>query len=471
MANYVVSDSSLTAIADAIREKGETTDPLTFPDGFATAIGNIKTGGSASVAEKAVNFRDYDGTVVYSYTADEFAALTAMPDNPDHSRDAIPLTSQGWNWSLEKAQAYVAKYGRLEVGQMYITTDGKTHVLIHLEQGRTSPMLGCCPNGTVDVDWGDGTEHDTLTGTSVTTVKWTPNHRYAAPGDYVIQLTVTGSMGFYGSSSSNQYSGLLRYASGGDGRNQVYQNAIQRVEVGKDVTNMVDYAFSNCYSLASISIPDSVTSIGKYTFYSCYSLSNISIPDGVTSIVDNTFYNCSSLSSISIPDSVTSLGSYMFNGCRSLSSISIPDGITSIGSYAFNNCSNLSGISIPDGVTRIEGFAFQSCSSLSSISIPDSVTSIGSYAFYGCYGLSNISIPDGVTSIEGYVFYNCYGISEYHFARTTPPTLPKTNAFTGIAADCIIYVPYSEDHSILEAYKSASNWSTYASKMQEEPQA
>jgi hypothetical protein len=425
MANYVVSDASLTAIADAIREKGDTTDPLTFPDGFATAIGNIKTGGSASVAEKAVNFRDYDGTVVYSYTADEFAELTAMPDNPDHSRDAIPLTSQGWNWSLEKAQAYVAKYGRLEVGQMYITTDGKTHILIHLEKGRTSPMLGCCPNGTVDVDWGDGTEHDTLTGTSISTVKWTQKHEYAAPGNYDIRLTVTGSMGFYGSSSSNQYSGLLRYASSGDGRNQVYQNAIQRVEVGKDVTNMVDYAFKNC----------------------------------------------SSLSGISIPDSVTSIGGFVFSGCYSLSSISIPNDITSIGKSTFSSCSSLSSISIPDGVTSIGGYAFQSCYSLSSISIPDGVTSIGSYAFYGCYGLSNISIPDGVTRIEGYVFYNCFGISEYHFARTTPPTLPNTNAFTGIAADCIIYVPYSEDHSILEAYKSASNWSTYASKMQEEPQA
>jgi hypothetical protein len=425
MANYVVSDASLTAIADAIREKGDTTDPLTFPDGFATAIGNIKTGGSASVAEKAVNFRDYDGTCVYSYTADEFAALTAMPDNPDHSHDAIPLTSQGWNWSLEKAQAYVAKYGRLEVGQMYITTDGKTHVLIHLEQGRTSPMLGCCPNGTVDVDWGDGTEHNTLTGASVTTVKWTPTHNYAAPGDYDIRLTVTGSIGFYGSSSNNQYSGLLRYASGTDSRNRVYLNAIQRVNIGRGVTSLNSDVFYNCYSLSSVSIPDSVTSISVYVFYNCYSMSSIIIPDSVTSIASYAFYNCYSLSSISIPDSVTELWSNVF----------------------------------------------QNCYGISSISIPDSVTSLKSNVFQNCYGISSISIPDSVTSIESNAFQNCYGISEYHFARTTPPTLVSTSAFTGIVADCVMYVPYSEDHSILAAYKAASNWSTYANYMQEEPQA
>ena len=215
---------------------------------------------------KEVNFRDYDGTIVYSYTPAEFAA-----------------------------QAYVAKYGRLEVGQMYATTDGKTHVLIHLEEGRTSPMLGCCPNGTVDVDWGDGTAHDTLTGTSVTTVQWTPTHNYAAPGDYDIKLTCTGTMGFYGNNSNNEYGGLLRYVNGPDGRNKVYQNAVQAVYCA-----------------------DSVTSIGQYTFNNCSGLSSITIPDSVTSIDNSVFNGCSGLSSVTIPDIVTSIGQYAFNTCYGL---------------------------------------------------------------------------------------------------------------------------------------------------------
>ena len=63
-----------------------------------------------------------------------------MPANPDHSADG--LTAQGWNWTLSDAKTYVAAYGRLDIGQMYITSDGKTHIYIHLEQGRTSPLLG-----------------------------------------------------------------------------------------------------------------------------------------------------------------------------------------------------------------------------------------------------------------------------------------------------------------------------------------
>jgi hypothetical protein len=70
-----------------------------------------------------------------------------------------------------------------------------------------------------------------------------------------------------------------------------------------------------------------------------------------------------------------------------------------------------------------------------------------------------------VTNIDTYAFYNCYGIAEYHLLPTTPPTLANKNAFNNIASDCIIYVPVGS----LNAYKTATNWSTYASYMQEEP--
>ncbi len=260
-------DAGMAAVADEIRAKAGTTEPLAWPDGFRAAISGIETGGGGSsnptATAKAVNFRDYDGTVLYSYTVEEAVALTELPPLPEHSG----LICQGWNWSLDSIKAM----GRaVEIGAMYITDDGKTRIYIHLEDGRTSPMLGCCPNGTVTVDWGDGTEPDTLTGTSVSTVKWTPTHEYSAAGDYVIKLSVVGSVSFAGSDSSDQYSYLLRYSSGSDMRNYVYQNAIQKVEIGNSVTSIGNFAFANCYSLSSITIPGSVTSIGNTAFSYCY---------------------------------------------------------------------------------------------------------------------------------------------------------------------------------------------------------
>ena len=306
---------------------------------------------SSSVANsKEVNFLDYDGTILYSYTAAEFAALSSMPANPTHDG----LTAQGWNWSLTNAKAYVAKYGKLNIGQMYITDDGKTRIYIHLEEGRTSPVLGICPNGTVDIDWGDGTTHDTLTGSSTSTAVYTSAHNYAAPGDYVIQLTVTGSMGF----GSN---GLLVYTSESDNRDFVYRNAIRKVELGSDVTSIGGRAFYCCYNLSSITIPDGVTSIGNEAFGGCYSLSSITIPDGVTSIGNSAVGACATLSSSTIPDSVTSFGNYAFYNCYNLSSITIPDSVTSIGAQAFYNCYGLAHIyflpTTPPSVSNSNAFS------------------------------------------------------------------------------------------------------------------
>lgn len=44
MANYLVSDTDLVSIADAIRSKGGTASLLTFPQGFIDAIDAIETG-------------------------------------------------------------------------------------------------------------------------------------------------------------------------------------------------------------------------------------------------------------------------------------------------------------------------------------------------------------------------------------------------------------------------------------------
>lgn len=46
MAEYLVQGESITAVADAIRERGGTTDPLSFPAGMAEAVRGIPSGGT-----------------------------------------------------------------------------------------------------------------------------------------------------------------------------------------------------------------------------------------------------------------------------------------------------------------------------------------------------------------------------------------------------------------------------------------
>ena len=490
----------LTAIADAIRAKDGTTDTMTLAE-MPGKIAAIQTGGggSSSASSNDVNFYDYDGTLVASYSLSEAQSLTALPDGPTHDG----LIFQGWNYTLEKVKVFTRP---MNVGAMYITDDGKTrlHIRIAAEGRMNVPLYisQTVANG-VTIDWGDGSATKTLAGTgNVNTT-----HTYASIGDYVITLDPVNGCTLGLGADSDSYCVL---GSTGD-NDRVYCNMLQAVQIGTNITIISNSAFRYCYSLASITIPESVTSIGTYVFNTCYSLASITIPDGVTSIGNNVFASCYSLTSIAIPESVTSIGTYVFSNCYALASITIPDGVTSIDIGVFSGCNSLASITIPDGVTSIGRNMFSACYSLASITIPESVTSIsinvfyncnslasitipggvasiGNSAFGNCYSLASITIPDGVTSIDNSVFsychslasitipsrvtsigssafQNCYGVSEYHLLPTTPPTLSNTSAFRNIPSDCIIYVP----QGCLEAYQNATNWTTYASYMQEEP--
>ena len=65
MAERIVQEESLTTVADAIRAKGGTTDPLSFPDGFKTAIEAIQAGGGG-IAAGEFTISDYPGVTTYT---------------------------------------------------------------------------------------------------------------------------------------------------------------------------------------------------------------------------------------------------------------------------------------------------------------------------------------------------------------------------------------------------------------------
>ena len=189
-------------------------------------------------------------------------------------------------------------------------------------------------------------------------------------------------------------------------------------------------------------------------------LVSVSIGDCVTSIANGVFSNCTSLTSVTIPNSVTSIGAYTFSGCTTLASIEIPNSVTYIGEYAFYYCSGLTNVAIPNSVTYIGEWAFSQCLNLSGITIPNSVTNIGECAFYYCSGLTSVTIPSGVTTIGSWTFMRCTSLTSITCIATTPPSL-GTYVFDN-TNNCPIYVPSAS----VEAYKSATNWSTYASRIQ-----
>lgn len=269
-------------------------------------------------------------------------------------------------------------------------------------------------------------------------------------------------------------------------------------------------ALTGLHGVTTLVIPDSVKRIERSSSYpnTTTSLTSLTLGSGLEYIGNNAFYNRTNLTSITclaetpptlntntnafdntnncpiyVPeDSVDAYkaawtkyadriqampqDNTLFNSIvdRSVTSIDIPSGTTSIGRYAFYRCFSLTSITIPDSVRSIGDSAFEECTSLTSVTIPSSVTSIGKNAFRDCTSLTSATIGSGVTTIGETAFYNCLSLTSVTVNATTPPTL-RSMAFGNASDSLVIYVPSSS----LEIYKTATNWKTYASRIQAIP--
>lgn len=291
---------------------------------------------------------------------------------------------------------------------------------------------------------------------------------------------------------------------------------LKKVTLPDNIAFIPNYMFYGCSSLSDITIPNGVKSIGERAFYGCSKWSNITIPKGiekfggysfaycqgdivinsnpvslktngtspdasnsifykssfnsiqfgkeVTTIGAWAFYNCN-ITEISIPSSITTIGGYAFAECSLLEYVSLPDGITLIPQGLFNKCKKLKIVNIPATVESIEQYAFNNCALLSSIVIPTGVISIGASAFEYCSGLTSITIPQSVTSIGRYAFYDCSMLGKVYCMAITPPKLEYRALPYNYSGN--IYVPVSDDDSIISSYKNADGWIDYATYITE----
>lgn len=119
--------NSKAAIKAAIQAKG-VSDVGDVLSAYASKIQQIPSGGGGEVERKDVNFIDYDGKVLHSYTTQEALALTELPALPSRTEEG--LTCQEWNYTLAQMKSNVNSSGKCDIGATYITTDRKTHIYI-----------------------------------------------------------------------------------------------------------------------------------------------------------------------------------------------------------------------------------------------------------------------------------------------------------------------------------------------------
>ena len=169
----------------------------------------------------------------------------------------------------------------------------------------------------------------------------------------------------------------------------------------------------------------------------------VTIGNCVTSISEKAFQLESYLTDVIIPSNVKTIGRMAFAGDRRISALTLSEGTTTIGDGAFKSCTSLSSVTIPNSVTQLVGDTFYT-NNIKTLVIGSGVTSIGAMCF------------QRTTSVTG---------STITCLATTPPTIVNNSPIFSGWDNAPIYVPSAS----VNAYKTASGWSQYASRIQAIP--
>ena len=430
---YVVPEGTIN-----ITENG-----ITNVKNFETA--NVKIPNYWTEPEiKDVNFIDYEGTLLYSYTLEEIQNMTELPELPSHPG----LICQGWNWTLEELK----ELGReMEVGAMYVTTDGKTKAHIHLY----SPITGTIVYtqtvaNSVVVDWGDGSPTETSDIVGAVTL----THDYTSAGDYVITLDSESPYDLGNSvSTSNNFNFMGSTAN----NNKRWVTSLIKVYLGKNVRALA-YA----------------------SFREANALKEISIPEGVSLLQGNVFYNANSLTGVVFPRSSYDFGGYMINQALGMRFLSIPPNFNQYAVSFLNDANTLKRFNMPNitgGLAAMNKIGIN----IEKIYIPDSMdpsrySSGGSRGFANILYLKELRLPEGwktltsafvandhaleklefpstINNIGSGAFNPTYGLKVIDFSKCTEvPILQNKNAFTNCPAE--IWIPAN----LYDEWITSTNW-------------
>lgn len=417
MAKVLVTESYLSAIGNAIREKNFSSVPYT-PGEMAQAILDIPTGG--------VNYGNedkfIDGTYVGAYINDRVTRIDnkIFRDNPNITSVSFENVESITDETFYESGVQSITFPSLKsIGNStFENCDSLDYIdMPNLESIGTKCFYDC----------------DSLINISFPSLKSIGNQGFSACDNLLTaEMPNLSTIGEYGFAEC--------------------PNLINAVM--PNITEIGAYAFQNCSSLNNIETSN-VTSIGEYAFDACSALPQANYPkltslgshaflnSGITSVsmpkltnsentATNAFYVCKSLKSIDIPN-LTNISYRMFCGCSVLENVSFPLATGMMGVEAFASDKKLKTVSLPN-IDTLGNRSFSNCNMLESVYLPK-ITIIPERAFEKAfaggysknYTLNLTEMMPGVETIETYAFEYAY-INSF-ISKNTALTMVKTRAF------------------------------------------
>ncbi|MCQ2069577.1 MAG: leucine-rich repeat protein [archaeon] len=211
-----------------------------------------------------------------------------------------------------------------------------------------------------------------------------------------------------------------------------YRSEIMKVVVCEGATSIGRYAFHECDSLVSVSIPFTLNSISDGAFFKCYSLvevfndSPLKISPGHSDNGHIARYAVNIYSSFEggsiLYETVDDDGyvyifmdrgdiHFLVKSTKREGDVFLSDALCDgtaytlgVYQYAFYGCSSLRTVTSPY-VTAIDSYAFQDCTSLYLVDMP-ALRSIGTSAFYNCMALTYVS-STCIEVVGATAFFRC----------------------------------------------------------------
>ena len=190
-------------------------------------------------------------------------------------------------------------------------------------------------------------------------------------------------------------------------------------------------------------------------------IDTLQVPEGTTTINAYAFYD-KPIDTIILPSTVTRVGNYGFH--TSKCTRVIYNCIPTFGKNAFQLNTKITDIVniLPVGLEQTGEYMFRYCTGLVDVHIPQGIKILSVGMFYQASNIRSVSFPSSITNINRDTFYSVNGIQELIFEGTTPPTL--NNAASALGSTTLTFPIYVPD-SAVEAYKAATTWAGYASRV------